>query len=341
MRSRIVFLAFVCASASTVLPHVARAASSAECEGTLSLCINDDTLWPHAGPARFVAVGSTETVASGQLGFGLVSSYLSRPIVIQTPSPGSGGSSQYAVDNEVNGSFLWSYGATDRLEVDVVLPVTFGQTGTGLEPITGGPALKSTAVRDMRFGLAYALVPHLRVDPDSVATSPASENSWGLAARFEMSAPTGDQDEFAGERSGVFIPSVAADYRGGRWFAGAEVGARIRPTTELLGARVGSQIVTSLGFGYDILARGLLTATLEAWALPTLASQGSGESSALVPGEWQIAARTAPVHGGDLSVQVSGGAGIPFGGGGDSEITTPRFRFTLGVRWTPMSREKP
>ncbi len=339
MRSRIVLLSIVCAAASIARAHVARAAGTAECAGVRSPCINDDTLWLHAGPARFVAVGSTETVASGQLGFALVSSYLSRPIVLQTPSPGSGGSSQYVVNDQVNGSFLWSYGVTERLELDVTLPVTFGQTGTGLEPITGGPALKSTAVRDMRFGFAYALVPHLRVQPDLPSgSSLASRNAWGLVARFEMSAPTGDHNEFAGERSGVFIPSLAADYRNGRWFAGVEVGARIRSITELLGARVGSQIVPMLGVGYDILPRELLTATLEAWALPTLVGQGPDQSEPLVPAEWQLAARTAPVVGGDLALQISGGGGIPFGGG-NSEITTPRFRFMLGVRWEPLSRD--
>ena len=352
MRSRIVLLSFVYAAASIARAHVARAAGTAECGGVrgsstsatalpsnvLSPCINDDALWPHAGPARFVGVGSTETVASGQLGFALVSSYLSRPIVLDTPSPGAGGSSQYAVDDEVNGSFLWSYGATDRLELDVALPVTFGQTGTGLQPITGGAPLKSTAVRDMRFGFAFALVPHLRVQPDLPSGSLlASRNAWGLAARFEMSAPTGDHDEFAGERSGVFAPSLAADYRNGRWFGGAEVGARLRPTTELLGARVGSQIVTMLGVGCAILPRELLTATLEAWALPTLVSQGQGQSDPLVPAEWQLAARTAPLRSGDLAIQISGGGGLPIGG--DSEITTPRFRFTLGVRWEPLARD--
>ncbi len=340
MRSRIVYFIFVCAAASAARVPSASAAEATECLGNLSPCINDDTLWPHAGPARFVAVGSTETVSAGQLGFGLVSSYLSRPIVLQTPSPGPGGSSQYAVDDQVNGSFLWSYGASDRLELDVVLPVTFGQGGTGLQPITGGPALKDTAVRDMRFGFAYALVPHRRPQSSAAGSVARGERDerWGLAARFEMSAPTGDHQEFAGERTAVFVPSLAADYRNGPWFAGAEAGARLRPVTELLGSRVGSQIVPMIGVGYDFLARELLTATLEAWALPTLVGQGTGQSDPLVPAEWQLSARTSPVRGGNLSIQLSGGGGIPFGG--DSEITTPRFRFTLGVRWAPMSASK-
>jgi OOP family OmpA-OmpF porin len=338
MRSRIVAFALGCTLASATRDHPARAT---ECTNTPSPCINDDTLWPHAGAARFAAIGSTETVASGQLGFALVSSYLSRPIVFKSPTPGSGGSSAYAVNDQVNGTFLWSYGATDRLELDVALPITYGQGGAGLQPITGGAALKDTAVRDMRFGFAYALVPHRRAAPDlpiGSALAPAS-NAWGLAARFEVSAPTGDHDEFAGERSGVFVPSLAADYRNGRLFAGAEIGARVRPITELLGARVGTQIVTMLGMGYDIVPRELLTATIEAWALPTLASQPSGpsgQSESLVPAEWQLSARTAPLRGGDLSIQLGGGGGLPLG---DSEFARPRFRFTLGVRWAPMARD--
>lgn len=339
MRPRIAVFASLFALARVVdaLP-----AQATECTGPVSPCINDDTLWVHAGPAHFVAVGSTETVASGQLGFALVTSYLSRPIVLQVPSPGSGGSPQNVIDDQVNGTFLWSYGATNRLELDVALPITFGQGGTGLSPITGGFGLHDTAERDLRFGLAYALVPHLRIAPDEpidspLATHDARRNEWGLVARFEMSAPTGDHNQFAGERSGVYIPSLAGDFRRGPWFAGIELGARVRPITELLGARVGTQLVTMLGVGYDILPRELLAATVEAWALPTLASQGPGQGDPLVPSEWQVSARTSPMRSGNLTIQLGGGTAIPFGG--QDEITRPRFRFTLGIRWAPMSRD--
>jgi hypothetical protein len=337
MRPRIAVFAFVSALASIAGTLPARASGTAECATRVSPCINDDVFWPHAGPAHFVAVGSTETVASGQLGFGLVTDYLSRPIVLSLPAPGSG-SSAPVINDQVNGTFLWSYGATDRLELDGALPLTFGQGGTGLTPATGGDGLHDTAERDLRFGFTYELVAHERVDPDLPgAALLARTTSWGLAARFEMSAPTGDHDQFAGERSGVYIPSVAADLRAGRWRLGAEVGARIRPITELLGARVGTQIVTMAGAAFDILPRELLTASVEAWALPTLASQGDGQPSPLVPAEWQIAARTAPVHGGDLAIQLGGGGAIPFGGA--DEITRPRFRFTLGIRWEPLARD--
>jgi OOP family OmpA-OmpF porin len=337
MRPRIAAFAFVSALAWIACTAVARASGTAECATRVSPCINDDVLWPHAGPAHFVAVGSTETVAPGQLGFGLVTDYLSRPIILGLPPPGSG-SSDAVINDQVNGTFLWSYGATDHLELDVALPITFGQGGTGLGPVTGGDGLHDTAERDLRFGFAYALVPAPRVDPDLPgALLPAKAARWGLAARFEMSAPTGDHDQFAGERSGVYVPSLAGELRTGRWRFGIEVGARLRPITELLGARVGTQMVTMAGAAFDILPRERLTASLEAWALPTLVSQGSGVGSPLVPAEWQLAARTAPLRGGDFAIQLGGGGAIPFGG--EDEITRPRFRFTLGLRWEPLARD--
>ena len=342
-------IAFLASFSALGFGLAASPAWATDCTSIYSPCINDDTLWVHAGPARFVSVGSTETVAAGQLGFGLVTSYLSRPIILHSPSPGGAGSDQFVINDQVNSTFLWSYGVSNRLEVDVVLPLTFGQGGTGLAPITGGSGPQDTAVRDMRFGFAYAIVPHLRVSPDLPSSSPlAQRDAWGVTGRCEVSAPTGDQDQFAGERSGVFIPSLAGDYRHGHFFAGVELGARIRPTTELVGARVGTQLVTSLGAGYDILPRELLSATLEAWALPTLETQNdvtispSGQVVAsasngnyIVPAEWQASLRTAPLRGGNVSIQLGGGGALP----SDSAITTPRFRFTLGIRLAPLARD--
>jgi hypothetical protein len=341
-------------SVAPFLALVTREALADNCSGITSTCINDDTLWPHAGPARFVSVGSAETLAAGQLGFGLVATYLSRPIRLDERSPGITGAGsdqapapvgteQNVINDQANGTFLWSYGVTNRLELDVALPVTFGEGGTGIAPITGGIGLRDTTMRDIRFGFAYALVPRARVAPDT-----AGAPSFGLVGRFDVSAPTGDSDQFAGEGTAVWAPSLAADFQSGRWFAGVELGARVRPETELLGARVGTQLVTSLGVGYGILPRELLTATLEAWALPTFAEQHTitlhnGELTStpngqhIVPAEWQLALRTAPIHGGDLAFQVGGGGPIPLTG--EETVPRPQVRFTLGIRWEPLARD--
>ncbi|HSY20853.1 MAG TPA: hypothetical protein VK841_01995 [Polyangiaceae bacterium] len=323
-------------------------AQATDCSGVLSPCVDDDSLWPHAGPSEFVAIGGAETTAAHQLGFGLVTSYLSRPLILHLPSPGNG-SDQYIINDQVNGTFLWSYGVTSRLELDMALPLTFGQSGNGLAPLTGGFGLHDTAVRDFRFGFTYAILPRFRPTAEARASAAGGSGpavgpdtgSFGLAARFEVVAPTGDRDQFAGERSGVFAPSLAADYRFDRFFAGAEVGARIRPTTELLGAEVGTQIVTALGLGVDILPKGLLSATIEGFALPVVVAQNQlalqngalvnqPSSQSLVPSEWQLSARTEPLAQGQLAIQLSGGGGL------DSSELTPRFRFSLSIRWTPV-----
>jgi hypothetical protein len=347
MRLRITLIpAFAAFTLALVL--FPRHAGATDCSGLLSSCINDDILWPHAGPAQFESIGSTQTVASRHLGFGLVADYLSRPIVFKLASPGGPGSSQYAINDQANGTFLWSYGVTDRLELDFALPITFGQGGAGLAPVSGGPGLHDTALRDVRFGFAYALGPLLgSAAPPAAAARRDGETHWGLAARFEVSAPTGDRDQFAGEHSGVFVPSLAADLRAGRVFAGAEVGARIRPPAQLLGARVGTQIVTSLGVGVDILDRRLLSAVVEAWALETLVGQeeafvendviGTRPTGAvLVPTEWQASVRSAPLGNGDFTIQLGGGGSIPWSSEGS--VTAPRFRFVLGLRWAPLAR---
>ncbi|HVJ94541.1 MAG TPA: thrombospondin, partial [Labilithrix sp.] len=140
-------------------------AHAQQCSNPLvSTCINSDTFWPHAGPQRFAAVGSAETVADRQVAFGLVTSYQSRPIIINGPSPGGAGSEHFAIDNQVNANFLFAYGVTNRLQLDLGLPITLVQTGAGTSPLTGGAPIRDTAVRDMRFGFAYALIPRQRID---------------------------------------------------------------------------------------------------------------------------------------------------------------------------------
>jgi OOP family OmpA-OmpF porin len=318
----------------------------------LSTCIDSDNLWPHAGSAHFISVGGTDTLEAGQVGFGIDTTYLSRPITITSATPGPGGSLDYVIDNQVTATFLWSYGMTKRLELDLILPVTFGQSGTGTSPITGAAAqtaLSNTATRDLRFGLAYTLVKRDAVDPYAPdAATRARADGLGVAARFEVSAPTGDTGEFATNGTGVLLPGVSADYRYGAFFAGAEVGFRLRPTQEFAGGRIGNQAYLALGAAIDVLPHELLTFGAEAFALPTFAEQHSTSQSTvfgiesapdgmyITPAEWMLSARTAPLFGGSVQIQLAGGGPIPFS---DDAITNPRFRFTLSLRYARQGRD--
>ena len=321
-------------------------ASGKECTNPLiNTCINSDTFWPNAGASRFATVAGTETVGPSQVGFGMVATWLSRPIVLHVASPGPGGSNQYVVDNQVTSNFLFAYGVTEHLQLDFALPVTFIQTGAGTSPLTGGNDLSDTAVRDLRFGFAYALVPRERISPDAALEK--SPSSWALASRITVSAPTGDSRDFAGERTAVFVPSLAADYRYRVFFAGLEVGARVRPVTEFAGARVGTQLATGLGAGVDILDRERLSFTAEARGYVNFAEQHDTAQSAfgitsrpngksITPAEWLVSVRTAPLLAGDVSFFVGGGGPIPIG---DAAITVPRFRFVLGAVFAPTARD--
>src|SRR5579859_3559287 len=104
MRPR-TLVTMACTLAIATLAHRARAT---DCSSILSTCIDDDTFWPHAGPARFLTVGGTETVAPGRFGFGLVTSYLSRPLVVTVPTPAPPGTDENVINDQVNGTFLWA-----------------------------------------------------------------------------------------------------------------------------------------------------------------------------------------------------------------------------------------
>lgn len=320
-------------------------ASAADCNDAsrLSTCIDADPFWPQAGAGRLQFVGGTETTAPGQLGFGLVTTYLHQPIVLSGPSADPDGLHVSAIDDLVDATFVWSLGVTDRLDLSLAVPVALYQSGSGVSAFTSStPAVApKTAMRDLRFGLAYAIVPRPRVFPGSV---------WSLAARLEVAANTGDQDWFAGDKGGVWIPSLTADYRRGRWFAGAQLGARVRATTTLANARMGSQAEVALGLGFDILPQERLSATLEAIALPVLTQQQiirrdpntqqrivSDDGDALIPAEWLLSVRTVPIPDGNMSFSLGAGTAIPLTG--ETAITSPDFRAVFGARFTPLARD--
>jgi len=344
-----VLLAVVAALAASPLAlaeGVAHAADPACGSGT-SACLNSDTFWPSPGPARFQQVSGTSTVNAGDLGISLVTSYQSRPIVLRTASPGPSatGTDSYAVDNQVTTNFLWQYGITRALAFDAALPITLGQSGDGLGALTGGSGIKFTAIRDFRFGVALALVPRDRVDIETTRKRHGPGSDYAVTLRLGVSAPIGDKAELASERTAVFLPSLAADYRIGPVLVGAELGARVRPVTEALGARIGTQLTSGVGVGVDVLPRELLTFSLETRVLYNLPEQADVTRTAsglvstpngkyLFPAEWMLSARTAPLASGDVSFSFGGGGGLA-----SDTVTVPRFRFLLGIVYAPQGRD--
>lgn len=317
----------------------APAPARAECDprARISGCIDADNLWLHAGAGPFFALGSPLTAPAGKASFGLALSYLSRPIGLRVPSADPEGTILYAVDNAVNASFLWSLGITDRLELTAAAPLTIYQDGSGLGALTGGDAvLPRSSLRDVRLGFALAVLKRARL---------GAGDGPSLVTRFEIAAPIGDSEAFAGSRTVTWFPSALFAYRRGRFEIAAEAGARLRGESSLANARLGSQVQGALGASFDILPSHLLTASAEAFALFTLASQDpptraidvQDKGPALIPAEWILSATTAPLLGGDVSISLGGGGAIPLSS--EAAVTAPRFRFDLAVRYAPSGRD--
>jgi len=316
-------------------PSSARAA----CDPGLSTCIDADTFWPHAGPGYFSNVGGTAVTPRGAFGFGWITTYLARPIVLLVPSTQPSGTEVTAVTYRLDTTFLFSYGLTDRIEATLAVPVALYQTGTGISALTSqsSRAIDRTAMRDVRAGAAFALL------------VPPPRGGFGLASRLELALPTGDESSFNGDRTAVMLPSFAAEFRQAGLVVGGEIGARLRGTSDLFGTRVGSQLAFSLGMGGEILNENRLAVMLEAIILPTLVAQHElspalqnqdravvGNRNALMPTEWLASLRTASLMSGDMAVSL--GAGSSLGLTGESSVTSPSFRLTLGLRYAPRAK---
>ena len=330
----------LCLALVAFASSIASSARASDCDASsgLSTCIDADNLWLRPGGGARFAVGPVTTLPEGRASFGLAMSYLSRPVSLRLGSPDPAGTVVHAVDNALDASFLWAFGLTDAIELDAVTPVTLFQDGAGVGDIVGtSRELPRSAMRDVRLGLAAALLPRPRV---------GSEDGLAIASRFDISLPSGAADGFARSRTVTGAPSFVLDYRHGRLDVAVELGARLRGRTQLAGAAVGSQALTGLAVSYDVLVDRRLTLGAEAFALPTVAKQepavrlaGTTDTGPpLVPAEWMLTASSAPFLAGDLGFALAGGGALPFTS--ESAVTTPRVRASLAVRYAPTGRDR-
>lgn len=335
-----------CLLAGLAVSLRAAVAGAAECDPPSGLgpCLDAEALWFAPGAARFVGVPGAETVRSRAFATGIGATWLLRPVVVTAASPDPDGREVRVVEHLVDLSLLLAYGASDRLELDLAFPIGLRQTGAGAGGLTSqdAPPLARSVVRDPRVGAAWALVRR------------RTGSFWALAGRLELSLPLGDEGELSGDAGPVVSPVLALDVERGAFFGASALGARLRRTSELAGARLGSQLVAQLGLGCEILGPALSLGA-EAWVLPVLASQdrtlpdGTRVADALlVPAEWMASLRSMPLASGDLGLQLGAGAGLPLSterriapDGTDrverfAGITSPAVRVALAVRYAPV-----
>src|SRR5262245_47052017 len=238
------FLTLVSAGA-VVLGSGQRTAHATHCSPALSTCIDADNLWPYPGSGPFLSIEGSTTTPPAQPSLGLVLSYLARAIGLRVASPDPKGTVIYALDNMFDESLLLSLGLTDRVEVTLAAPVTLFQDGAGLSDVLGTDAqLPRSVVRDPRIGASFAILPRPRTGPP---------DGLAVISHLDLGIPLGDKDAFAGAATATVVPSIAAEYRIGRFQCAAQAGARVRGSSTLGRTTVGSQLAAGLGTAVDIL----------------------------------------------------------------------------------------
>lgn len=331
------------ACGALVASTAARDLRATDCDpdSGISTCIDSENLWQTAGPTRFVSIAPAGLPPPGRLAVVTGASFASRPVQLNAPSPDASGRDVRVVDYALNLSLGFAFAVSEDFELTLATPMALYQAGAGAEGVTSqsAPPLGSTAVRDPRIGVGFALpVPGRRVGLDA-------------KARLELAVPFGDEDLYAGDRGFVLSPSLALGLGRGRLRMGAELGARLRRSAPFATARVGPQLLSAVGASFDLLDEERLSLVAEAFVLPTLVDQPGRDSGTrhvsdgvLVPAEWLASVRSAPFEDRGLSLQLGGGTALPLSSetvttetGSETEhfagVTSPRFRLVFAVRY--------
>jgi len=277
-------------------------------------------MWQSPAAVRLSVVSDTAAPALGKLALGTSWTFRLRPAALNVPAPNQDGRDVNLIKDALSWSLAARFGIGRGMEL-TALAAGLSQRGAGIKGVTSqsAPQIDSPAWQDPRIGFGYGL---------------KTAASWAAKIRFEAKLPLGNAEVLAGEGSLVASPSIALAARHGGWFAGAELGARLRRPSDFFGLRIGSQALLAAGGGYE-LAGPRLSFALELYLLPSLIDTGRDP---YLPAEWLVSTRWAPRALDTFSVGLAGGGGLPLSaavGGASLGFGVPSFRGSLFVRLTP------
>ncbi len=243
------------------------------------------------------------------------------PAVVNVPSPNRHGRDVNVLRHATDVTLALSAGIGSGLELTLVVPAGLYQRGAGIKGVThqAAPPIAAQALHDPRAGLGFELPRPL----------PWLEGKL----RLELSLPLGSRDALTGGASVVTSPSVVWLAQAGGFFAGAELGVRLRRPQELYGSRLGSQAALLAGVGYE-LGRPRVAFTAEAYALPSLVRAAR---ASYTPAEWLAGVRYTPAALPRLTLALSGGSGIPLSSREGDHVFAfgvPKLRTLLQLHWS-------
>ncbi len=294
-------------------------AAAADCAPP-SGCVDAEPLWLSPASVSFLAIADTAAPRAGQVAGAATFGFRYAPARLNVPAPSRGGRDVNLLRHASDLSLAVRWGLGYRLELTALLPAGLYQRGAGIKGITdqSAPPIPIASLHDPRLGFGFRL---------------AHGQTFGAKLRFEAKLPLGSRAALSGEQSAVASPSLALSARRGRFFTAAELGLRVRRPAELFGTRIGSQASLAVGVGYE-LSRPRLSATLEAYALPSLIDDGPRR---YLPAEWLATARWAPASSA-FSFGLGGGGALPLSGdaaGSNVAFGVPAFRVLAFARIAP------
>lgn len=301
---------------SFVLSSALTKAAAADCAAPTG-CVDAEPLWLSPSSVRFATIASTDVPALRELAGGATVGFRLRPAVLNVPAPSREGREVNLLRHATDLSLGARFGLGNGLELTALVPAGLYQRGAGIKGITdqSAPAIPVASLHDPRVGFAFAL----------------GQSAWLRAKlRFEAKLPLGHRGALGGEDSVVASPSVALSAGRGGFFAGAELGLRLRTPAELFGTRVGSQASVAVGAGYE-LPGPRLSVALEMYLLPSLVPDGGRR---YLPAEWLATTRWAP--GASVwSIGLAGGSALPVSGdaaGSSVAFGVPALRALVFLR---------
>lgn len=231
--------------------------------------ISLERLWLEPGPGSFVAAQDTRQLEPGAWSLTLLASMMKEPIVFSDLQTGE--LESVPVRLRLGYEMAVARGISERLQLGLGIPVIAAQDGERLQ----GIGLSEEPLDPVAFG-DLRLHGKLRLQPDQ-------SKSYGYGVAFHLALPTGDQDNFAGERGPVLAWTLLAAYRGQGWRVAANLGLRLRTDEVVLlsPARAhGNELIATVAGEYALPA---------SWDLPLAAigelSKVRGDASGPSPGE--------------------------------------------------------
>ncbi|MBN2801456.1 MAG: hypothetical protein JXR91_00025 [Deltaproteobacteria bacterium] len=285
--------------------------------------INSQILWRTPGPSNFVSVESSDVLPPLNVSFGTDVYYMNKIIGLRVNNK------DYWTVNHLTGiNFDWAVGFMNIFQLGFTIPVTLYQKGEGASPIfidkseSAAHKLNSSAIGDMRLHFKTRFIGNGAVDVD--------KRGLGLALDIAFSLPTGDEDNFAGDKNMVFAPALVLDMHHTPFSAGINVGARLRSgeKAQLADSTVGNQLSAAAGLTLHFLDEKILI-SMESNLLAEM------DDFRRMGAELRGALGTRAGSSKSVTIWLSGSAGMS--NKDEPLMSVPKMRFSLGLTYVPGS----